>query len=105
MDNYPKEQYAGTATESVAAKEVSPVQRVLNENGELIDQLHMSIDRLVAKLSPVTSRMEQADGRTTDGLNAPMPGSSQYIEQLLNHQAQLERAVRYVRNLTGSLEI
>lgn len=82
MGDYPEPHYAGIATEAVAAKEISPVQRVLNENGELIDSLHIAIDRLTGKLQPVLSRMEQADSKTTDGLNAPMPGSSQYIEQL-----------------------
>lgn len=102
MGDYPPE-YAGTEIVT-ATKELSPMQRVLNENTELLDNLHMAIDRLAAKLTPVTSRMEQADGKT-DALNAPMPGSSQHIEQLVSHQNQLERAVRYVRNMTNQLEI
>ncbi len=105
MVDYPEPHYAGTATEAMVAKEVSPVQRVLNENGELIDQLHMAIERLTGKLQPVLSRAEQADGKAVDGMASPMVGSSQHIEQLISHREQLERAVRYIRNITGSLEV
>lgn len=100
MGDYPT---AGTATEMT--KQVTPIQRVINENGELLDMLHNAIDKLTMHLSPVLTRAEQAGERVDDGSKKAMPGSSQQIEQLLAHQSMIERAVRYVKNLEAALEV
>lgn len=98
MDGETKSYEAG-----VRNVETSPIQLVINANGELIDRVQGSLIRLSGRLAPVKSQHDKVDGGTES--SEPQIGSSEIIQQLLQQQRELARLERSINEIARDIEV
>lgn len=104
-EDYPMKERAldyGTAT--AADREVSPTERLMNENEKLLAVLNETVSELRHRVKHVSSSNPR-DERKTDEGSAPRLGSSALLDNLYNQQAQINRANRGLREILDTLEV
>ena len=94
-----------TEAAAMETRKASPVQRVVNQNAELLDNLHGRVSTLGAHLAPVSRRNDTVSGDNKLAADSEFLGNSELIEQLLGQQRQIERLLAAVRDIEAGLEV
>ena len=100
-----RQEYPSTATEASQIRKDSPIQRVVNQNGELLEVLTGLVLSLSAHLAPVSRRHDTVSGENRLMEDKEFLGNSELIDQLLSQQRQIERLSEMVRDLEAGLEV
>lgn len=102
---YPMQSIYPHPMEGVDVKDVSPVERLLNQNAVYLEDLNDTVARLKTQVSFVSSMPEEkAIDESAPGIRLP-GGSSRLTARLNEEQTQILRATRGINEVLTCLEI
>ena len=91
---------------AVSATEVaknSPLKNVMGETDIALDELHLAVDKLSSKLTPLAA--QTINDTPQKDVVEPYPGSSEVVQRLSEQLRSIRNATEYVRSMIRGVEV